>query len=67
MTVRRCVHCEHKGWEADDHPCGIRTIESTATLDEVCLQAVERHHKTRDVEGLPDEDTLTVERDNSGA
>jgi hypothetical protein len=30
------------------------------------LQAVERHHKTRDVEGVPDENTLTVEGDNSG-
>ncbi len=29
------------------------------------MQAVERHHKTRDVEGVPDEDTLTVEGDNT--
>jgi hypothetical protein len=36
-------------------------------LGEVHLQAVERHHETRDVEGIPDEDTLTVEGDNSGA
>ncbi len=36
-------------------------------LGEVRLQAVERHHKTNDVEGIPDEDTLTVEGDNSGA
>ncbi len=56
-----------KGQEADEHPCGIRAIGSTATLGEVRLQAVERHHKTRDVEGVLDEDTLTVEVDNSGA
>ena len=30
------------------------------------MQAVERHHETRDVEGIPDEDMLTVEGDNSG-
>jgi hypothetical protein len=58
VTVRRRVHCEHKGWEADKHSCGIRAIENTDTLGEVRLQAVERHHETRDVEGIPDEDTL---------
>ncbi len=36
-------------------------------LGEVCLQAVERHHETRDVEGVLDEDMLTVEGDNSSA
>ncbi len=48
VTVRRHVLCEHKGWEADEHPCGIRAIESTATLGEVHLKAVERHHKSQD-------------------
>jgi hypothetical protein len=65
VTVRRCVHCEHKGQEADEHPCGICTMESTGTLGEVRSQAVERNHKTRYVEGVPDVDTLTVEGDNS--
>jgi hypothetical protein len=65
VTVRRRVHCEHKGWEEEEHPCGICAIESTATLGEVHFQAVERHHETRDVVGVPDEDMLTVEGDNS--
>ena len=65
MTVRRRVQCEHKGWEADKHPCGICAIKSTATLAEMRLQAVERHHKIRDVKGIPDEDTLTIKGDNS--
>jgi hypothetical protein len=67
VTVRRHVQCEHKGRKADKHPCSICAIESTATLSEVRLQAVERHHKTRNVEGVLGEDTLTVEGDNSGA
>jgi hypothetical protein len=31
------------------------------------MQTVERHHKPRDVEGIADEDTLTIEGDNSSA
>jgi hypothetical protein len=67
VTVRRRVYREHKGQEADEHPHDICAIESTATLGEVRSQAVKWHHETRDVEGIPDEDMLTIEGDNSGA
>jgi hypothetical protein len=50
-----------------EHPYSIHAIEFTATLGEVRSQAVEMHHKTRDVEGVSDEDTLTIEGDNSSA
>ena len=66
VTVGQRVHSEHKGRETDKHPSLVCAIECTATLGEVHLQAVERHHVTRDVEGVPDEDTLTIEGDNSG-
>jgi hypothetical protein len=67
ITVRQRVNSEHKGQETDKHPSLICTIECTATLGEVCTQTVEGHHKPRDVEGIADEYTLTVEGDNSGA
>ena len=33
----------------------------------MCAQTVEGHHEPRDVEGIADEDTLTIEGDNSSA
>ncbi len=36
-------------------------------LGEVCSKTVERHHKTRDVEGTGDKDTLTVKGEDGGA
>jgi hypothetical protein len=67
VTVGECVHSEHKSWETDKHPSLVCAIECAATLGEVRVQTVEGHHKPRDVEGVADEDTLTIEGDNSGA
>jgi hypothetical protein len=67
VTVRQHVDSEHKGRERDKHPSLVCTIECAATLGEVRAPTVEGHHKPRDMEGIGDEDTLTVEGDNSGA
>jgi hypothetical protein len=67
VTVGRRVHSEHKGQETDKHPSLVCAIECAATLGEVRAQTVEGHHKPRDVEGIADEDTLTIEGDNSSA
>ncbi len=67
VAVQGSIHCENKSREADKHPCLVCSIECTATLGEVRLQAVERHHKTRDMEGILYKDMLTVEGDHRGA
>jgi hypothetical protein len=67
MAVQGSIHCENKSREADEHPCLVRPIECTATLGKVHLQAVERHHETRDVEGILYKDTLTIKGDHHGA
>jgi hypothetical protein len=68
VAVQGSIHCENKCREADEHPCLVRPIECTATLGcEVRSQAVERHHETRDVEGVSYKDTLTIEGNHHGA
>jgi hypothetical protein len=46
------VHSEHKCWEAHQHTGFISPIEAAATLGEMGVEAVERHHKTGDMEGI---------------
>jgi hypothetical protein len=65
LTVGRSVNGEYKGWETNKHTSLIRAIESATMLSEMCAQTVEWHNKPRDVEGVPDENTLTIEGDNS--
>jgi hypothetical protein len=67
VTFGQRVNSEHKGRETDIHPSLVCTIEYAATLGEVQAQTVEGHHNPGDVEGIEDEDTLTIEGDNSGA
>ena len=67
VTVGGRVHSEHKGRETDKHPSLVCTIECAATLGEVRVQTVEGNHKPRDVEGVVDENMLTIEGDNSSA
>jgi hypothetical protein len=63
LTVRRSVNGEYEGWETNKHTSLVRAIESAITLGEMCAQTVEWHNKPRNVEGVPDENTLTIEGD----
>ncbi len=67
VTIRQRVGSEHKGWETDKHPSLVCAIEYAATLGEVRVKTVEGHHKPRDMEGVVDENMLTIEGDNSSA
>ena len=65
LTVGRSVNGEDEGRETNKQTSLLRAIESATTLVEMCAQTVEGHNKPRDVEGVPDENTLTIEGNNS--
>ncbi len=64
VTIRRHVHSEHKHWEAHQHASLISPIEAAGTMSEMGVEAVKGHHKTGYVEGIADENMMTVEGDD---
>ncbi len=65
MTIRRSVDRKNKRWEVHQHAGIVGADEPATALFEVCSKTIERHGEARDVEGIPNEDTLSIERDNN--
>jgi hypothetical protein len=67
MTIHRSVNRQHECWEINHKPRRFGPEEAASLLSHVGPKTIQGHHKTRNVEDVPDENAFSVEAEDGGA